>query len=73
MIGIALEQFAYLDQYASVPENVIVSSWFKQVAVLPHVDVFIMHGGNNGIKESSYYGVPPLVMPFVWDGHDNAQ
>jgi UDP:flavonoid glycosyltransferase YjiC (YdhE family) len=41
--------------------------------VLPHVDVFIMHGGNNSFNESLYFGIPPLVMPFVWDGHDNAQ
>ncbi len=63
----------YLDQYDAVPDNVRVSSWFKQTAVLPHVDVFIMHGGNNSFNESLYYGIPPLVMPFVWDGHDNAR
>ena len=42
-------------------------------ALLPHADVFITHGGNNSFNESLFYGVPPLVMPFVWDGHDNAQ
>ena len=63
----------YLDQYDALPDNVIASSWFKQTAVLPHADVFIMHGGNNSFNESLYFGIPPLVMPFVWDGHDNAQ
>ncbi|MEQ8262293.1 glycosyltransferase [Pseudohaliea sp.] len=65
----------YLDQYdqASLPANVHISNWYPQVAVLPHVDVFIQHGGNNSFNESLYHGIPPLVMPFVWDGHDNAQ
>ena len=63
----------YLDQYETPPDNVILDSWFPQTAVLPHADVFIQHGGNNSFNESLYFGVPPIVMPFVWDGHDNAQ
>lgn len=49
-----------------------LASWYRQTAVLPHVDVFIQHGGNNSFNESLYFGIPPIVMPFVWDGHDNA-
>jgi MGT family glycosyltransferase len=63
----------YLDQYDAIPDNVIINSWYQQIAVLPHVDVFIQHGGNNSFNESLYFGIPPLIMPFVWDGHDNAQ
>ena len=63
----------YEAEYQELPDNVVISSWFKQTAVLPHVDVFITHGGNNSFNEALYFGVPPLVMPFVWDGHDNAQ
>lgn len=63
----------YIDQYDEVPDNVIINSWYQQVAVLPHVDLFIQHGGNNSFNESLYFGIPPLIMPFVWDGHDNAQ
>lgn len=63
----------YLDQYDSVPDNAIINSWYPQIPVLPHVDVFIQHGGNNSFNESLYFGIPALIMPFVWDGHDNAQ
>lgn len=65
----------YKDQYdeSQTPDNVIIDSWFPQIAVLPHVNVFIQHGGNNSFNESLYFGIPPLIMPFVWDGHDNAQ
>jgi MGT family glycosyltransferase len=63
----------YIGEYDTPPDNVILNSWYRQTSVLPHVDVFIQHGGNNSFNESLYFGIPPIVMPFVWDGHDNAQ
>ena len=62
----------YLDQYDEPPGNVHLASWFPQPAVLPHCEVVIQHGGNNSLNETLYFGKAPLVMPFVWDGHDNA-
>jgi MGT family glycosyltransferase len=64
----------YLDQYEGdeLPGNVQIASWFPQPAVIPQCDVVIQHGGNNSLNETLYFGKAPLVMPFVWDGHDNA-
>jgi len=62
----------YLDQYAEVPPNVIVDRWFPQPSVIPQVDAVIHHGGNNSFTECLYFGKPALIMPYVWDGHDNA-
>ena len=31
-----------------------------------------IHGGNNSFTECLYFGKPALIMPYVWDGHDNA-
>ena len=64
---------AYLDQYDEPPGNVKLASWYPQAAVIPHCDVVIQHGGNNTFNETLYFGKAPLVMPFVWDGHDNAR
>ncbi|MDH3519542.1 MAG: glycosyltransferase [Myxococcales bacterium] len=64
---------AYLDQYGDPPGNVKIASWYPQTAVIPHCDVVIQHGGNNTFMETLYFGKAPLIMPFVWDGHDNAQ
>ncbi len=64
---------SYLDQYAKPPGNIQLAEWYPQTAVLPHCDVVIQHGGNNTLNETLYFGKAPLVMPFVWDGHDNAQ
>jgi UDP:flavonoid glycosyltransferase YjiC (YdhE family) len=36
------------------------------------VDAVIHHGGNNSFTECLYFGKPALIMPYVWDGHDNA-
>lgn len=62
----------YVDQYSHVPPNVIVDRWFPQPSVIPQVDAVIHHGGNNSFTECLYFGKPALIMPYVWDGHDNA-
>ncbi len=63
---------AYRDRYAQVPGNVIIDSWFPQPSVIPQVDAVIHHGGNNSFTECLYFGKPAIIMPYVWDGHDNA-
>jgi MGT family glycosyltransferase len=62
----------YKDQYSDVPDNVHIESWFPQPSVIPQVDAVIHHGGNNSFTECLYFGKPALIMPYVWDGHDNA-
>ncbi len=62
----------YKDQYADVPGNVVIDGWFPQPSVIPQVDAVIHHGGNNSFTECLYFGKPAIIMPYVWDGHDNA-
>jgi len=62
----------YIGEYKEVPGNVHLESWFPQPAVIPHVDLFIHHGGNNSFNEALFFGKPALIMPFCWDGLDNA-
>jgi MGT family glycosyltransferase len=62
----------YIDQYTDIPENVIIDKWFPQPSVIPKVDAVIHHGGNNSFTECLYFGKPAIIMPYVWDGHDNA-
>jgi len=63
----------YLDQYGEVPGNVHIAAWFPQPSVIPQVDAVIHHGGNNTFTEALYFARPALIMPYCWDGHDNAQ
>jgi MGT family glycosyltransferase len=63
----------FREAYRSVPDNVYLDSWFPQPSVVAGCDLFIHHGGNNSFCEALYFGVPSLVMPYCWDGHDNAQ
>ena len=60
------------DDYSRIPDNVFLESWFPQPSVVAQSSLFIHHGGNNSFCEALYFGVPSLVMPFCWDGHDNA-
>jgi len=62
----------YADAYADIPPNVHIASWFPQPSVIPQVDAVIHHGGNNSFTECLYFGKPAIIMPYVWDGHDNA-
>jgi len=62
----------YIADYASPPPNVHLESWYPQPAVIPEVDLFIHHGGNNSFNEALYFGKPAIIMPYCWDGLDNA-
>lgn len=62
----------YKGEYADVPPNVVIDGWFPQPSVIPQVDAVIHHGGNNSFTECLFFGKPAIIMPYVWDGHDNA-
>jgi MGT family glycosyltransferase len=62
----------YIGEYSDVPGNVHLEKWYPQPAVIPHVDLFIHHGGNNSFNEALFFGKPAIIMPFCWDGLDNA-
>ncbi|WP_255014403.1 glycosyltransferase [Roseovarius sp. M141] len=64
---------AMIEAYDRVPDNVYLGSWFPQPSVIGQAALVIHHGGNNSFCEALYHGVPSLVMPYCWDGHDNAQ
>ena len=63
----------YESEYNSVPDNISIASWYPQPSVISQSDVVIHHGGNNSFTECLYFGKPALIMPYVWDGHDNAK
>ncbi len=63
----------FLEAYDDVPDNVHLSGWFPQPSVVEQAALFIHHGGNNSFCEALYHGLPSLILPYCWDGHDNAQ
>jgi len=64
----------YMEEYDAdaLPSNVHIASWYPQPSVIPQMDMVIHHGGNNSFTECLYFGKPAIIMPYVWDGHDNA-
>ncbi|XP_046991814.1 UDP-glucosyltransferase 2-like [Schistocerca americana] len=57
------------DSMPSQPENLMVSKWLPQEAVLAHpkVRLFITQGGLQSMNEAMYHAVPFLVIPFMAD------
>ena len=64
---------ALIESYSNVPDNVHLQDWFPQPSVIEQCDLFIHHGGNNSFCEALYFGVPSLIIPYCWDGHDTAR
>ncbi|MEE8534311.1 MAG: glycosyltransferase [Alphaproteobacteria bacterium] len=62
----------YVDAYDAIPDNVHIEGWYPQPSVIPLCDAVIHHGGNNSFTECLYFGKPAIIMPYCWDGHDNA-
>ena len=52
-------------ELGAIPRNVRVESHIPQVALLPHADVLITHGGMNSTMEAQSYGVPLVVIPQI--------
>jgi UDP:flavonoid glycosyltransferase YjiC (YdhE family) len=53
--------------------NMVGAQMLPQTRVIPQVDLVITHGGNNTTTESLHFGKPMILLPFCWDGYDNAQ
>jgi MGT family glycosyltransferase len=47
----------------NVPENFIVEARVPQLALLPHLDAVVCHGGHNTVCESLAEGLPLVVAP----------
>ncbi|KAH0546855.1 UDP-glucosyltransferase 2-like [Cotesia glomerata] len=57
------------DMPSGLPENVKLSSWLPQIAILKHknIKVFVTHGGMMGTQEAIVYGVPMVGIPIFRD------
>lgn len=59
-------------QKGPIPANALLFKSVPQVELLPRVDLFLSHGGNNSINEALAAGKPILVLPIGGEQGDNA-
>ncbi|MDT0461075.1 glycosyltransferase [Streptomyces sp. DSM 41527] len=51
------------DLAGSVPHHVVHQEYVPQLALLPHLDAVLCHGGHNTVCEALAYGLPLVVAP----------
>lgn len=49
------------------PRNFLVAPRVPQLALLPHLDTVLCHGGHNTVSESLFAGLPVVVVPMAFD------
>jgi UDP:flavonoid glycosyltransferase YjiC (YdhE family) len=54
-------------RFGPQPPNVRLEAYVPQPLLLEHCDVFVNHGGFNGVKEAVSAGVPMVVVPITAD------
>ena len=52
---------------AGAPANVLVRAYVPQLALLPHVDAVVCHGGHNTTCEALAHGLPLVIAPIKDD------
>lgn len=56
-----------IEDFGPLPDRWKVRNSFPQISLLPHMDVFISHGGINSLREAAHFGVPTVVFPQTGD------
>lgn len=56
-----------------IPANFLVRNRVPQLDVLKRAQVFVSHGGMNSINESTYFGVPLVMVPQQFEQAFNAR
>jgi MGT family glycosyltransferase len=55
------------------PPNVLVRPYVPQLALLPHVDAVVCHGGQNTVYETLAHGLPLVLAPIMADQPENSR
>lgn len=57
----------------SVPSNVAYRQWVDGPTIIRQSDVVVFHGGHSTMMETTYYGIPSVVLPFHSEQEGNGR
>jgi UDP:flavonoid glycosyltransferase YjiC (YdhE family) len=69
---IVLNKYSKIEDFHSVPSNVVLTSFAPQLQMLKRASLMINHGGLNSLKECIYMGVPSIAFPYMIEQAGNA-
>ncbi|WP_294892789.1 glycosyltransferase [Sulfuricurvum sp. MLSB] len=55
-----------------LPQNVLYVAYVPFSLLLPHVDIFVHHGGIGSTSQALKAGVPQIIRPVAYDQFDNS-
>ena len=58
--------------FGAQPNNVHIERYIPQSLLLPHCDLFVMHGGSNSLLAAFDVGLPLVIVPLIADQFFNA-
>lgn len=60
---------AELAQFVTLPPNFTIEDFVPQKEILSKADLFIFHGGTNGVNEALFFNVPMIAIPYATPDH----
>ncbi len=72
-VVMSIGKWVKADELGSVPANFELHTYLPQLAVLPHVDLFITHGGMNSTQEALWFNKPMVVIPQMMEQETTAR
>lgn len=60
------------NDFGAPPDNVHIELYIPQTLLLPHCDLFVMHGGSNSLLAAFDVGLPLALVPLIADQFFNA-
>lgn len=72
-VVMSVGKWIHIDDLGPVPANFELHRYLPQLAILPHADVFVGHGGMNSTQEALWFNKPMVIIPQMMEQETTAR